>query len=148
MVQEFGRYLVADSQICHGKLTFRGTRVFVSDVLDQVASGMNWDAIIEEWLDWTRRHCRGRALCQRRFAQTNPRADSGTAHAMNLLDENIAASQRVLLRNAGIAFRQIGYEEARKGIQDEKARVLFCGLVHSAASIWRICAFVRGRAAP
>ena len=49
MVQEFGKYLVADAQICHGKLTFRGTRVFVSDVLDQVASGMNWDAIIEEW---------------------------------------------------------------------------------------------------
>ena len=39
---------------------------------------------------------------------------------MNLLDENIAASQRVLLRKAGIAFRQIGYEEARKGIQDDE----------------------------
>ena len=49
MVQEFGKYLVADSQVCHGKLTFRGTRVFVSDVLDQVASGMNWDAIMDEW---------------------------------------------------------------------------------------------------
>ena len=39
---------------------------------------------------------------------------------MNLLDENIAASQRVLLRNARIPFRQIGYEEARKGIQDDE----------------------------
>jgi len=49
MVQELGRFLVSDSRICHGKLTFRGTRVFVSDVLDQVASGMSWEAIIEEW---------------------------------------------------------------------------------------------------
>ncbi len=49
MILEYGKYLVADGRICHGKLTFRGTRIFVSDVLDQVASGMNWDAIIEEW---------------------------------------------------------------------------------------------------
>lgn len=39
---------------------------------------------------------------------------------MILLDENIAASQRVLLQNARIRFRQIGYEEFRKGIQDDE----------------------------
>ncbi len=44
-----GRYIVADPEICHGKPTFRGTRVFVGDVLDQVASGMAWDTIIQEW---------------------------------------------------------------------------------------------------
>jgi len=44
-----GRYIVADPAICHGKPTFRGTRIFVADVLDQVASGMAWEAIIEEW---------------------------------------------------------------------------------------------------
>ena len=44
-----GRYVVADPQICHGKPTFRGTRIFVADVLEQVASGMVWEAIIEEW---------------------------------------------------------------------------------------------------
>ncbi len=46
-----GRYIVADPKICHGKPTFRGTRIFVEDVLDQVASGMAWEAIIEEWND-------------------------------------------------------------------------------------------------
>lgn len=46
-----GRYIVADPKICHGKPTFRGTRIFVSDVLEQVASGMAWEAIIEEWHD-------------------------------------------------------------------------------------------------
>jgi uncharacterized protein (DUF433 family) len=44
-----GRYIVADPNICHGKPTFRGTRIFVSDVLEQVASGMAWETVIEEW---------------------------------------------------------------------------------------------------
>ncbi|MBK9709659.1 MAG: DUF433 domain-containing protein [Acidobacteria bacterium] len=44
-----GRYIVADSAICHGKPTFRGTRVLVADVLEQVAAGMAWEMIVEEW---------------------------------------------------------------------------------------------------
>jgi len=47
--QVLGRYLVADPDICHGKLTFRGTRILVADVLDQVAAGLAWETIIEEW---------------------------------------------------------------------------------------------------
>ncbi len=48
-IRLMGRYIVSDSKICHGKPTFRGTRVLVSDVLEQVASGMAWETIIEEW---------------------------------------------------------------------------------------------------
>ncbi|MBO0859666.1 MAG: DUF433 domain-containing protein [Chloracidobacterium sp.] len=44
-----GRYIVTDPRICHGKPTFRGTRVLVADVLEQVASGMAWEMIVEEW---------------------------------------------------------------------------------------------------
>jgi len=44
-----GRYIVTDPNICHGKPTFRGTRIFVADVLEQVASGMIWESIIEDW---------------------------------------------------------------------------------------------------
>ena len=44
-----GRYIVADPKICHGKPTFRGTRIFVSDVLEMVAQGMAWETIIEQW---------------------------------------------------------------------------------------------------
>lgn len=47
--QLLGRYIVTDPKICHGQPTFRGTRIFVADVLEQVASGMTWEAIIEEW---------------------------------------------------------------------------------------------------
>lgn len=47
--QYMGRYIVTDPEVSHGKPTFRGTRVLVSDVLEQVASGMAWETIIEEW---------------------------------------------------------------------------------------------------
>jgi uncharacterized protein (DUF433 family) len=48
-VQLLGRYIVSDPEICHGKPTFRGTRIFVSDVLEMVAEGMAWETIIEQW---------------------------------------------------------------------------------------------------
>jgi uncharacterized protein (DUF433 family) len=46
-----GRCIVTDPRICHGKTTFRGTRVLVADVLEQVASGAAWETIIEDWND-------------------------------------------------------------------------------------------------
>ncbi len=47
--KQVGSYIVVDSEICHGKPTFSGTRIMVSQVLEQVAGGMAWEAIIEEW---------------------------------------------------------------------------------------------------
>ena len=44
-----GRYIVAHPKICHGKPTFRGTRIMVADVLEQVADGLDWDSISESW---------------------------------------------------------------------------------------------------
>ena len=44
-----GRYVVADPAICHGKPTFRGTRIMVWQVLEIVADGMAWETIVEEW---------------------------------------------------------------------------------------------------
>ena len=44
-----GRYIVSDPRICHGKPTFRGTRILVSQVLEQVAAGMAWETIAGEW---------------------------------------------------------------------------------------------------
>jgi uncharacterized protein (DUF433 family) len=44
-----GRFIVTDPQICHGKPTFRGTRIMVWQVLEQVANGMAWETIEEEW---------------------------------------------------------------------------------------------------
>jgi len=44
-------------------LLFEGTRILVADVLDQVANGMAWEAIIESW--------RG-ALCHEAVAESAP----------------------------------------------------------------------------
>jgi uncharacterized protein (DUF433 family) len=42
---EFGKYIVADPEICHGQLTFKGTRIMVKDILYFVARGKSWDWI-------------------------------------------------------------------------------------------------------
>src|SRR5579863_10283959 len=44
-----GRFIVADPAICHGQPTFRGTRILVRDVLEQVAAGIAWETITDEW---------------------------------------------------------------------------------------------------
>lgn len=44
-----GRHIVTDPHICHGQPTFRGTRIMVSQVLEQVARGMAWETIVDEW---------------------------------------------------------------------------------------------------
>ena len=38
-----------DSRICHGQPTFRGTRILVKHVLEQVAEGMAWKSIEKQW---------------------------------------------------------------------------------------------------
>jgi uncharacterized protein (DUF433 family) len=49
MKKKLGRYLVADPKICHGQPTFRGTRILVRDVLEQVAQGTAWASIEKQW---------------------------------------------------------------------------------------------------
>jgi uncharacterized protein (DUF433 family) len=49
MPKALGRYIVADPAICHGKPTFAGTRILVADVLEQLATGMAWEAIVDDW---------------------------------------------------------------------------------------------------
>ena len=49
MAKALGRFIVIDPRVCHGQPTFRGTRILVADVLDQVANGMAWEAISEVW---------------------------------------------------------------------------------------------------
>jgi uncharacterized protein (DUF433 family) len=42
---ELGEHIVADPRICHGKPTFKGTRIMVWQVLEDVADGKSWDFI-------------------------------------------------------------------------------------------------------
>ena len=43
------QYIVADPLVCHGKWTFRGTRIMVWCVLEQLDSGMPREEIVKEW---------------------------------------------------------------------------------------------------
>jgi len=42
---ELGQHIVADPEICHGQPTFKGTRIMVWQVLDDVADGRSWEFI-------------------------------------------------------------------------------------------------------
>jgi uncharacterized protein (DUF433 family) len=44
-----GRYIITDPKICDGKPVFRGTRIMVEQVLEQVTMGMALEAIVDEW---------------------------------------------------------------------------------------------------
>jgi uncharacterized protein (DUF433 family) len=46
---ELGEFIVADSRICGGQPTFKGTRIMVWIVLEQIEDGMTWDEIVREW---------------------------------------------------------------------------------------------------
>jgi uncharacterized protein (DUF433 family) len=48
-VVELGEYIIADPKICHGKPIFKGTRVMVFQVLEQVAHGTPWERIMWSW---------------------------------------------------------------------------------------------------
>jgi uncharacterized protein (DUF433 family) len=47
--KELGQYIVADPEICGGQLTFKGTRIFVKDVLAMLAKGYDWKRISSEF---------------------------------------------------------------------------------------------------
>jgi uncharacterized protein (DUF433 family) len=47
--KKLGRYIVADPEICHGKPTFRGTRIMVWQVLEEIAEETPWDDIVAQW---------------------------------------------------------------------------------------------------
>ena len=41
--KELGRYVVTDPEICGWQWTFKGTRIFVKDVLAMLTKGYDWD---------------------------------------------------------------------------------------------------------
>jgi uncharacterized protein (DUF433 family) len=45
---ELGKYIVADPLICHGAVTFRGTRLLVADALEMLAEGLSPAEVCKE----------------------------------------------------------------------------------------------------
>ena len=69
MAKAIGRFIVADPRVCHGQPTFRGTRILVADVLDQVCAAGTRDP-------------------------DEPQGRDRARQQMNVLDENIPEDQR------------------------------------------------------
>ena len=46
---ELGRHIIAYSKICGGQPTFKGTRIMVWLVLEQLDRGLTWQEIVREW---------------------------------------------------------------------------------------------------
>jgi uncharacterized protein (DUF433 family) len=49
--REYGEYIVSDPEICHGQLTFKGTRIMVKSVLFYVAEGKDWERKVLVFVD-------------------------------------------------------------------------------------------------
>lgn len=45
------KYIVADPNICHGKPTFKGTRIMVWQILEMLKAGMSRKEIISDFPD-------------------------------------------------------------------------------------------------
>ncbi|MBU0760547.1 MAG: DUF433 domain-containing protein [Nanoarchaeota archaeon] len=53
---EINKYIVADTEICHGKPTFNGTRVMVWQVLEMLEGGISIDEILKDFPSLTKEH--------------------------------------------------------------------------------------------
>jgi len=47
--RRIGQFIVADPEVCHGKLTFDGTRILVRPILAYLASGKSVEWVLNEW---------------------------------------------------------------------------------------------------
>jgi hypothetical protein len=48
MRTEINEYIVADSEICHGKPTFKGTRIMLHTILEMLEGGADFKEILEK----------------------------------------------------------------------------------------------------
>ena len=46
---QINKYIVADSEICHGKPTFKGTRIMVWQILEMIAGGETIKEILKDF---------------------------------------------------------------------------------------------------
>ena len=52
--REIGKYLVIDPEICHGQLTFKGTRVPVDTILALLAKGHSANQLLKSYPELNR----------------------------------------------------------------------------------------------
>ena len=54
MKLQLSEFIVVDSEVCHGKPVFKGTRILVSDVLELLASDFPIERILKEYPNLTK----------------------------------------------------------------------------------------------
>ena len=47
-------YITVDPSLCHGKTCIKGTRIMVSEVLDNLAAGVNSDELLKSYPSLTK----------------------------------------------------------------------------------------------
>ena len=68
---EINKYIVIDSEICHGKPTFNGTRVMVSIVLEMLEDKASTKEILEAYPSLTENHIRAALEFAARITERN-----------------------------------------------------------------------------
>lgn len=53
---DWRQFLTSDPQICHGQLCAKGTRVFVTNILDSLAEGASREEILRSYPSLTPEH--------------------------------------------------------------------------------------------
>ena len=46
---KLGKHIVADPRICHGKPTYKGTRIMVWQILEALGDGESVDELVKAW---------------------------------------------------------------------------------------------------
>ena len=59
MRTEINNYIVIDSEIAHGKPTFKGTRVMVHTILEMLGAGASIKEILKAYPSLNEKHIRG-----------------------------------------------------------------------------------------
>ncbi|MAG02863.1 antitoxin [Candidatus Pacearchaeota archaeon] len=53
---EINEYIVADTEICHGKPTFKGTRIMIHSILEMLEAGSSINDILEAYPSLNKEH--------------------------------------------------------------------------------------------
>ena len=68
---EVNNYIVIDSEICHGKPTFKGTRIMVYLILEMLKSGASVQEILKAYPSLTEKHIKAALEFAARITERN-----------------------------------------------------------------------------
>ena len=112
-------YIVVNPNICHGKACIRGTRIMISVILDNLASGMTTDEIIREYPSLDLKSIQAAI----KYAADIVRERVIPISAQDILmkfkcDENLPQNASDILKEAGYDTTNI-WEEELTGCEDK-----------------------------